>query len=111
MRANSDRLIAGGVGHIFARKSGRPSRKPWSKLASFRGGGVGRGEATMTPIGSTAQMPDPQALEPRPAVARIAAFAAAARPEQLAPDVRLLLKRNIPDNLGCAIAALPGPPF
>ena len=56
-------------------------------------------------------MPDPQALEARPAVARIAAFAAATRPERLAPDVRQLLKRNILDNLGCAIAALPGPPF
>jgi 2-methylcitrate dehydratase len=51
------------------------------------------------------------ALDVRPAVARIAAFAAAARPERLAPDVRQLLKRNILDNLGCAIAALPGPPF
>src|ERR1700726_4037617 len=44
-------------------------------------------------------------------VARIAAFAEATRPEHLAPDVRQLLKRNILDNLGCAIAALPGPPF
>lgn len=42
----------------------------------------------MTPFGSTAQMPGPQALEARPAVARIAAFAAAARPERLARDVR-----------------------
>jgi MmgE/PrpD N-terminal domain len=65
-------------------------------------------EATMTPFGSAAQMPDPEA---RPAIARIAAFAAAARPEQLAPIVQQLLKRNILDNLGCAIAALPGPPF
>ena len=65
----------------------------------------------MTQFGSTAQMPDAQVLEARPAVARIAAFAAAARPEHLAPDVRELLKRNILDNLGCAIAALPGPPF
>ena len=65
----------------------------------------------MTPFGSTAQMPDPQALEARPAVARIAAFAAATRPERLATDVRQLFKRNILDNLGCAIAALPGPPF
>jgi 2-methylcitrate dehydratase len=36
------------------------------------------------------------------AVERIAAFAAAARPERLTPDIR---------ELGCAIAALPGPPF
>jgi 2-methylcitrate dehydratase len=56
-------------------------------------------------------MADSQVPEARSAVARIAAFAAAARPEQLAPDVRQLLKRNILDNLGCAIAALPGPPF
>ena len=68
-------------------------------------------EVTMTPFGSTAQMPDPQALEARPAVERIAAFAAAARPEHLAPDIRQLFKRNILDSLGCAIAALPGQPF
>jgi len=55
-------------------------------------------EATMTPVGSTAKMPDPQALEARPAVARIAAFAAATRPEHLAPDVLQLLKRNILGN-------------
>jgi 2-methylcitrate dehydratase len=65
----------------------------------------------MTPFGSTAQTPNPQALEALPAVARIAAFAAAARPERLAPDVRQLLKRNILDNLGCAIAALLVPTF
>jgi hypothetical protein len=47
----------------------------------------------------------------RSAVERIAAFAAAARPEQLTPNVRRLLKRNILDSLGCAIAALPGRPF
>lgn len=57
----------------------------------------------MTPFGSTAQMPDPQALEARPAVARIAAFAAAARPERLTTDIRQLFKRNILDSLGCAI--------
>ena len=49
--------------------------------------------------------------ETRSAVERIAAFAAAARPEQLAPDIRQLFKRNILDSIGCAIAALPGPPF
>lgn len=47
----------------------------------------------------------------RSAVERIAAFAAAARSEQLANDTRHLLKRNILDSLGCAIAALPGQPF
>jgi len=65
----------------------------------------------MTPFGSTAQMPDPQALEARPAVARIAAFAVAARPERLTPEIRQLFKRNILDRLACAIAALPGRPF
>jgi 2-methylcitrate dehydratase PrpD len=45
------------------------------------------------------------------AVERIAAFAAAARPEQLTSDVRRLFKRNILDSLGCAIAALPGQLF
>ncbi len=50
-------------------------------------------------------------IETRSAVERIAAFAAAARPERLTPDIRQLFKRNILDSLGCAIAALPGPPF
>jgi 2-methylcitrate dehydratase len=45
------------------------------------------------------------------AVERIAAFAAAAQPEQLPSDIRHLFKRNILDSLGCAIAALPGQPF
>jgi 2-methylcitrate dehydratase len=49
--------------------------------------------------------------QPRSAVERIAVFAATAQPEHLRPDVRLLFKRNILDSLGCAIAALPGPPF
>jgi len=42
---------------------------------------------------------------------RIAIFAAAARPRHLRADIRQLLKRNILDSLGCAIAALPGQPF
>ena len=50
-------------------------------------------------------------VETRSAVERIAAFAAAARPEDLTPEIRQLFKRNILDSLGCAIAALPGPPF
>jgi 2-methylcitrate dehydratase len=45
------------------------------------------------------------------AVERIASFAAAARPEQLTPEVRQLYKRNILDSIGCGIAALPGAPF
>jgi 2-methylcitrate dehydratase len=45
------------------------------------------------------------------AVERIAAFAAAAQPEQLTSDIRRIFKRNILDSVGCAIAALPGPPF
>jgi len=48
---------------------------------------------------------------PRAGVERIAAFAAAARPEQLPNETRQLFKRNILDSLGCAIAALPGQPF
>ena len=47
----------------------------------------------------------------QPIVERIAAFAAAARPEHLTSEIRQLFKRNILDSLGCAIAALPGPPF
>src|SRR5690348_2416734 len=50
-------------------------------------------------------------MTPPTAVDRIAAFAAAARPEHLTTDIRQLFKRNILDSLGCAIAALPGPPF
>jgi len=46
----------------------------------------------------------------RSAVERIAAFAAAARPEHLTNDIRRLFKRNILDSLGCAIAALQGQP-
>src|ERR1700692_4780425 len=48
---------------------------------------------------------------PRAAVERIAAFAAAARPGQLPNETRQLFKRNMLDSLGCAIAALPGQPF
>jgi 2-methylcitrate dehydratase len=51
-----------------------------------------------------------QAIRPA-AVERIAAFAAAARPEHLTSDARRLYKRNILDSLACGIAALPGPPF
>src|SRR3979409_2027674 len=47
----------------------------------------------------------------RQAVERIAAFAAAARPEHLTNETRQIFKRNILDSLGCAIAALPGQPF
>ena len=46
----------------------------------------------------------------RSAVERIAAFAAAALPKHLTNDTRRIFKRNILDSLGCAIAALPGPP-
>jgi 2-methylcitrate dehydratase len=45
------------------------------------------------------------------AVERIAAFAAAARPEHLTQEARQIFKRNILDSVGCAIAALPGHPF
>src|SRR3984893_11617140 len=47
--------------------------------------------------------------ETRPAVERIGAFAAAARPEHLSADIRQLFKRNILDSIGCAIAAVAGP--
>lgn len=45
------------------------------------------------------------------AVQRIAAFAASARPDHLTAELRHYYKRNILDCIGCAIAALPGPPF
>jgi 2-methylcitrate dehydratase len=52
-----------------------------------------------------------QGQETQSAVERIAAFAVAARPERLTPEIRRLFKRNILDSLACAIAALPGRPF
>src|SRR6476660_8981613 len=48
---------------------------------------------------------------PRAAVERIAAFTASGGPAQLTNETRQLLKRNILDSIGCAIAALPGQPF
>ena len=47
----------------------------------------------------------------QPIVERIATFSVAARPVHLTSVIRQLFKRNILDSLGCAIAALPGPPF
>jgi 2-methylcitrate dehydratase PrpD len=57
------------------------------------------------------QLVSHQQAETRSAVERIGAFAAAARAQQLKPNVRQLFKRNILDSLACAIAALPGRPF
>jgi 2-methylcitrate dehydratase len=45
------------------------------------------------------------------AVQQIASFAFSARPEHLREHQRELYKRNILDSIGCALAALPGPPF
>src|SRR6202142_2981983 len=59
----------------------------------------------------TEPMPKHKGEPTRSAVERIAAFAAAARPEHLTNDTRRLFKRNILDSLGCAIAALQGQPF
>src|ERR1700733_14988670 len=42
---------------------------------------------------------------------RIGRFAYDARAEHLTPGAKAILKRNILDSLGCAIAALPGKPF
>ena len=52
------------------------------------------------------QLVSHQQEEARSAVECIGAFAAAARAQQLKPNVRQLFKRNILDSLGCAIAAL-----
>src|SRR5712691_1372089 len=60
---------------------------------------------------TTEPPPHQQGEHIRSAVERIAAFAAAARPEHLTSDTRRLFKRNTLDSLGCAIAALPGQPF
>src|ERR1700720_2315494 len=62
-------------------------------------------------IGPNVVVPTMTESNPRSTVERIAAFAAAARPEHLTNDTRRLLKRNILDSLGCAIAALQGQPF
>ena len=59
---------------------------------------------------TTEPPPHQQGEHIRSAVERIAAFAAAARPEQLTNKTRQLFKRNILDSLGCAIAALSGQP-
>src|SRR3984957_941104 len=47
----------------------------------------------------------------RTAVERIAAFTSKAKPSHLPAETRALLKRNILDSVGCAIAALHGAPF
>jgi 2-methylcitrate dehydratase len=47
----------------------------------------------------------------RTAVEQIAAFTSKAQPSHLTAETRALLKRNILDSVGCAIAALPGAPF
>src|SRR5229473_6804697 len=60
---------------------------------------------------TTEPPPHQQGEHIRSAVERIAAFAAAARPEQLTNKTRQLFKRNILDSLGCAISALAGQPF
>ena len=62
-------------------------------------------------VQQTTQLGSHQQEAARSAVERIAAFAVAARAQQLKPNVRQLFKRNILDSLGCAIAALPGRPF
>ncbi len=56
-------------------------------------------------------MNDIVSTQTRPAVHRIAGFADRAQAADLRPETRRLLKRNILDSLGCAIAAVSGPPF
>src|SRR6201991_5005398 len=62
-------------------------------------------------VQQTTQLGSHQQEAVRSAVERIAAFAAAARAQQLTPHAPQLFKRNILDSLGCAIPALPGRPF
>src|SRR6201988_156393 len=62
-------------------------------------------------VQQTTQLGSHQQEAVRSAVERIGAFAAAARAQQLKPDLRQLFERNILDSLGCAIAALPARPF
>jgi len=60
-------------------------------------------KAAVATDASQGMMSHQQGVETRSAVERIAAFAAAARPERLTTDIRQLFKRNILDSLGCAI--------
>jgi 2-methylcitrate dehydratase len=53
----------------------------------------------------------PQAKDRRTTVEQIAAFVSRTSPQHLDPEVRPILKRNVLDSLGCAIAALSGWPF
>jgi 2-methylcitrate dehydratase len=62
-------------------------------------------------IAAVNREPGISATASRTVVERIADFAAAARPDHMAPSVRELYKRNILDSIGCAIAALSGAPF
>jgi hypothetical protein len=62
-----------------------------------------RVKAAVATDASQGMMSHQQGVETRSAVERIAAFAAAARPERLTTDIRQLFKRNILDSLGCAI--------
>ena len=50
------------------------------------------------------QLVSHQQAEALSAVERIAAFAAAARPKQLTPNLRQLFKRNILDSLGSTLS-------
>jgi len=52
-----------------------------------------------------------RAAETCSAVEQIAAFVLSVRPDHLTQHQRDLYKRNILDSIGCALAALPGPPF
>ena len=62
-----------------------------------------RVKAAVATDASQGMMSHQQGVETRSAVERIAAFAAAARPDRLTTDIRQLFKRNILDSLGCAI--------
>jgi len=59
----------------------------------------------------TTQRVSRQTEQAHSAVERMAAFAFAARPEQLKPNLTAAFKRTILDSLSGAIAALPGPLF
>lgn len=50
-------------------------------------------------------------MSPSTTAQQIACFAANAKSSHLGDDARKRFRRNILDSLGCAIAALPGPPF
>ena len=65
----------------------------------------------MSALGRPIPISAPAETGENTAVVRIGAFTTGARSDHFTADTRLLLKRNVLDSIGCAIAALSGAPF